>query len=69
LRFCTLFSAWKLLAGARAPVILQAMPHLNSSRIVQSTSRQTRWMIFNADLRFYFIVFGRYGVCTIELQF
>ena len=28
------FSIWKLLAGARGPVILQAMPHLNSRRIV-----------------------------------
>jgi hypothetical protein len=34
LRFCTLFSANKLLAHARGPVILQATPHLNSRRIV-----------------------------------
>jgi hypothetical protein len=34
LRFCTLFSANKVLAHARGPVILQATPHLNSRRIV-----------------------------------
>jgi hypothetical protein len=50
LRFCTLFSARKLLAHARGPVILQAMPHLNTPRIVLPRQAHSQCDVFSTGL-------------------